>query len=197
MTEPDLLQELHEFPTLETERLVLRELREDDLAQAHRLFSDSEVMRYVGKQPHASLLETQDSIRRNRDLFRSRQGISWALTRRGADQFIGSCGHWRLLKPHFRTEIGYDLLPEHWGLGLMTEALVAILGFGFTRMGLHSVEAQIDPPNLRSRRVLERLGFQQDGLLRENYFFAGRFTDTAVFTLLRREFLPARTAASG
>lgn len=188
MNEPDLFRDIPEFPTLETERLLLRELREDDVADAHRMFTDAEVMRYVGKPLHADIEETRRFLQRNRDLFPAREGVRWALTRRGSDRLIGSGGHWRLMKPHYRAEIGYDLLPECWGQGLMTEALRAILRFGFARMGLHSVEAQIDPANRRSRRVLERLGFRQDGLLRENFFFAGTFTDTAVFTLLRREF---------
>ena len=74
--------------------------------------------------------------------------------------------------------------------GTMDELLQAVLAFGFDQMGLHSVEAQIDPDHARSRRVLERLGFQEDGRLRENYRdHTGRFTDTGVFTLLSREFV--------
>lgn len=191
MADFDPFAGLDEFPTLQTERLVLRELGQDDLAPAHRMYSDPKVMRYVGRLPHASIEETQEHLRRDRDLFPSRQGISWALTRRDSDQFIGSCGPWRLVKPHYRAEVGYDLLPEYWGQGLMTEALRASLRFCFTRMGLNSVTAQIDPQNQPSRRVLERLGFRQDGLLRQDYYFGGRFLDTAIFTLLRSEFLPS------
>ena len=70
--------------------------------------------------------------------------------------------------------------------GVMTEALGAMLDFGFTRMGLHSVEAQIHPANSGSRRVLEKLGFVQEGYFRENFLdpVEARFTDTAVFSLL-------------
>jgi ribosomal-protein-alanine N-acetyltransferase len=177
-----------QFPILVTERLVLRELREDDLAESHRIFSDPEAMRYVGKPPHTSLAETQLFLSRNQQLFPARSGVRWAITLAGDDRLIGSCGHWRLMKEHHRSEIGYDLLPEHWGKGIMTEALRAVLHFGFSRMGLHSTEAQIEPDNLRSRRVLEKLGFQRDGLIRENYFANGRYTDTEIFTLLAREF---------
>jgi ribosomal-protein-alanine N-acetyltransferase len=95
------------------------------------------------------------------------------------------------MKEHRRAEIGYDLLPALWGRGVMHEALRAILRFGFTEMELHSTEAQIDPANARSRRVLERLGFKQDGLIRENFLAHGKFFDTATFTLLAREFLAA------
>jgi ribosomal-protein-alanine N-acetyltransferase len=87
---------------------------------------------------------------------------------------------------HSRAEIGYELAPEWWGRGAMTEALGAALRFGFTSMGLHSVEAHIHPDNTGSQRVLEKLGFVQEGYFRENYndLVEGRFTDTAVFSLL-------------
>jgi ribosomal-protein-alanine N-acetyltransferase len=179
---------LDEFPTLQTARLTLRELRDEDAPAAFPLYSDPEATRFVGKPPHASLDETLELLRRNQHLHPAGAGVAWGLCLRGEDRFIGYAGHWRLMKQHHRSEIGYMLLPEHWGVGLMNEALRAILSFGFDRMGLNSVEAQTDPANTRSQRTLELLGFRQDGLLRESYYFAGEYTDTAVFTLLRREF---------
>ena len=113
--------------------------------------------------------------------------MRWAIANRANGQLIGTGGFWRLIKPHFRAEIGYELAPEWWGQGVMTEALGAMLGFGFTRMGLHSVEAQIHPDNSGSRRVLEKLGFVQEGYFHENFYdpVEAQFTDTAVFGLLR------------
>lgn len=177
------------FPRLETRRLVLRELREADVDDAFEMFSNPEVMRYIGRPVHKSLDDTRRILERNWAQFPQREGVHWAITLSGKDRLIGSCGHWRLMKEHKRAELGYDLLPAYWGQGIMSEALQAILRFGFTQMGLHSTEAQIDPANLRSRRVLERAGFRQDGLIRENYYSEGRFLDTAIFTLLGREFL--------
>lgn len=190
MSDKHLFQDAPEFPVLCTERLVLRELRENDAAAAFRMFSDPEVMRYTGKSVHADVAETLASLLRDRDAFPARAGIYWAITLRGDDAFIGSCCFFRLMSEHRRAEIGYDLHSAYWGRGLMAEALHAILAFGFTTMGLHSAEAQIDPDNERSRRVLSRLGFRQDGLLRENFYYAGRYLDTAVFTLLSREHQP-------
>ena len=191
MSEPatDLFAGLDEFPTLHTDRLTLRELRDDDVPAAFRLFSDPVAMRYIGKAPHTTHLDTLDFVRRNQLLFPAHEGVGWAMSLRGDGEltFIGYAGHWRLMKQHLRSEIGYQMLPGHWGKGLMTEALRAILRFGFDRMGLNSVEAQIDPANTRSKKTLERLGFSQDGLLRESYYFAGEYTDTGVFTLLKRE----------
>lgn len=182
-------QAFERFPILQTERLIMRELRDEDVAPAHRMFTDPEVMRYIGRFPHSSIEQTRQKLSSNQRLFPEQGGVRWAITLRERDAFIGSCGHWRLMKEHRRSEIGYDLLPEYWGKGIMTEALRAALRFGFVSLQLHSTEAQIDPENQRSRQVLERLGFRQDGLLRENFYFAGRYSDTACFTLLGREFL--------
>ena len=192
MSDPaaSLFADLHDFPTLHTERLTLRELSDGDAPAAFRLFSDPEVMRFIGKPPHTSHEETLAFVRRNQLLFPAEEGVGWAMCLRGTDELVGYAGHWRLMRQHLRSEIGYQMLREHWGNGLMTEALRAILRFGFERLGLNSVEAQIDPANTRSRKTLERLGFSQDGLLRESYYFAGEYTDTAFFTLLKRELAP-------
>jgi [ribosomal protein S5]-alanine N-acetyltransferase len=177
------------FPQLETERLILREVRPGDADDIFRIFADPEVIRYWGAAPMGSIEEAHGKIAGITTAFREKIGIRWAITRKGDDLLIGSCGHWRLIKQHMRSEIGYDLAPEQWGQGIMPEAVGAILQFGFERMGLHSVEAQIEPNNQGSRRVLEKLGFVQEGYFRENFYFDGTFTDTAVFSLLKSDWL--------
>jgi ribosomal-protein-alanine N-acetyltransferase len=177
------------FPVFETERLVLREITPDDAEDVFRIYADPQVMRYWGSAPMRSIDEAHGKIAGIAAAFGEREGIRWAITRKGSNQLIGSCGHWRLIKQHFRSEIGYDLAPEHWGQGIMPEAVGAILRFGFERMGLHSVEAQIEPNNQGSRRVLEKLGFVQEGYFRENFYYDGTFTDTAVFSLLKADWL--------
>jgi ribosomal-protein-alanine N-acetyltransferase len=175
------------FPVLETERLILREVGPSDAEQVFRIYSDPQVMRYWGSAPMGSIEEAHGKIAGYTAAFGARSGIRWAITRKGDDRLIGSCGHWRLMKQHLRSEIGYELAPEQWGQGIMPEAVGAIVRFGFEHMGLHSVEAQIEPNNQGSRRVLEKLGFVQEGYFRQNYFFDGEFTDTAVFSLLKTD----------
>ena len=177
------------FPVLETERLILREIGPGDAGEVFRIFADPEVIRYWGAAPMISIEEAHGKVAGYTTMFREKLGIRWAITRRGEGRLIGSCGHWRLIKQHMRSEIGYELAPAQWGQGIMPEAVGAILRFGFERMGLHSVEAQIEPGNQGSRRVLEKLGFVQEGYFRENYFFDGQFTDTAVFSLLKADWL--------
>ena len=183
----DLTSAFAAFPVLETERFTLREITLDDAADTFRIMGDPRVTRYFGASAMTSIDEAVARVNAIRSAFAEREGLRWAITRRADGQFIGSCAFWRLIKPHFRAEIGYELAPEFWGQGVMPEALSAVLAFGFTTLGLHSVEAHIHPANSGSRRVLEKLGFVQEGYFRENYYEPAedRFSDTGVFSLLR------------
>jgi ribosomal-protein-alanine N-acetyltransferase len=185
----DLTAAFAAFPVLETGRFILRAVALDDAADIFRIMADPLVTRYFGSAPMTSIDEAVRRVDGIRSAFEQQEGVRWAIARREDGRFIGSCGFWRLIKPHFRAEIGYELAPEFWGQGVMPEAAGAALSFGFTTMGLHSVEAQIHPENTGSRRVLEKLGFVQEGYFRENYYepAEGRFTDTAVFSLLRAD----------
>lgn len=175
------------FPVLETERFVLREFSMADVDATFAIMADPQVKRYFGSLPMTEREQAVDRVERVRAAFAERSGIRWAIARRSDDVFIGSCGFWRIEAKHARAEVGYELAPAAWGLGVMTEVLRAVLTFAFETMKLHSVEAQIHPDNVASRRVLEKVGFVQEGYFRENYFdvVEGRFTDTVVFSLLQ------------
>lgn len=175
------------FPVLQTERLVLRAVTPADATDMFRIMRDPRVVRYFGSAPMTSLDEAEQRIDRIGVAWQEQNGVRWAITQREHAQLIGTCGYWRLVNAHLWAEIGYELAPEHWGRGIMTEAVGAVLHFGFTTMKLHRVEAQIHPANTGSRRVLEKLGFVQEGYFRENYYEAveGKFTDTVVFSLLQ------------
>ena len=185
----DLSAAFATFPTLTTERLLLRAPEPADALALFRIMSDPRVTRYFGTVPMSALDEAERRVAGFQASFQDRRGIRWAIVLRETGEYIGSCGYWRLIPEHLRAEIGYELAPECWGQGLMTEAIGAVLGFGFTTMGLHSVEAQIHPENTGSRRVLEKLGFVQEGYFRENFYEPadGSFTDTAVFSLLQAD----------
>jgi [ribosomal protein S5]-alanine N-acetyltransferase len=176
------------FPTIETQRLLLREITLDDAEDVYRVYSDADVMEYWGGPPHRFLTETRQMITAIASDFQLHEGIRWAVTLKGFGtgngKFIGSCGHWRLMKRHYRSEIGYELARQHWGRGIMAEAVEAICQFGFKRMGLHSIEAQVDPANVRSVRLLARVRFRREGYLRENFFVNGRFHDSLLFARL-------------
>ncbi len=192
----DLSATFATFPALETERLLLRAVTPDDAADMFHIMRDPHVTRYFGSTPMVLENEAAQRIERINLAWQEQTGVRWAITQRGSARLLGTCGYWRLVKPHFWAEIGYELAPKYWGQGIMTEAIGAVLQFGFTTMGLHRVEAQIHPANIGSRRVLEKLGFVQEGYFRENYYEAvdGQFTDTAVFSLLQATWMHRRSA---
>jgi [ribosomal protein S5]-alanine N-acetyltransferase len=183
----DLDATFNSFPLLETERFVLREFTMDDVDAMFTIMSDAQVKRYFGSLPMTERAQAVERVERVHAAFKERSGVRWGIERRTDGAFIGSCGFWRIEAQHARAEVGYELSPAVWGQGVMTEVLRAVLAFGFTTMRLHSVEAQIHPDNTGSRRVLEKLGFVQEGYFRENYYdpVERRFTDTAVYSLLR------------
>lgn len=176
-----------EFPVLQTERLILREIKKEDAPQLLILRSDPEVLRYVDKEPMRTLAEAEELIERIRDSFVKTDGISWAINLKGSNELIALAGLWRIIKEHHRAEIGYTLLPEYWNLGLMSEALKAIIDFGFNSMKLHSIEANINPDNKASIRTAEKMGFVREAYFRENYYFQGQFLDSAIYSLLNRQ----------
>jgi ribosomal-protein-alanine N-acetyltransferase len=182
----DLTHAFATFPVLHTERMNLRAVTEDDAPDIFRIMADPLAMRYFGRVPMTDLSEAVQRAKSCEAAFQECTGIRWALALKEQAGYIGSCGYWRIVNEHHRAEIGYELAPECWGRGLMPEALAAILHFGFSLMGLHSVEANIHPDNIGSRRVLEKLGFVQEGYFRENFREAdGSFSDSAIFSLLR------------
>lgn len=183
----DLSHVFTTFPALETERCILRAITPDDAAAIFRIMSDPQVTRYLGRQPMTSMEEAVQRTRMYRTTFEEQAGIPWAVASRAHGQVMGTCVFWNLNRAHFRAEVGYILGSDWWGQGLIPEAVSAMLTFGFTTMGLHSVEAQLAPENMASRRVLEKLGFAQEAHFRENYYdpVEQRFTDTAVYSLLK------------
>ena len=114
-------------------------------------------------------------------------GIRWGIARKGDSKLIGTCGYTDWDKTAHKGEIGYDLDPAYWGQGIMTEALRAILEYGFKKMGLNRIQAVIDSENTRSQKLVLRLGFKKEGVLRHNSTFRGQFRDDVCFSLLEEE----------
>jgi RimJ/RimL family protein N-acetyltransferase len=176
--------------TLVTPRLRLRPMRRDDSEGLFLVFSDATAMRFWSSPPHASPLATAEVIERAQVAFMAGDGIEWAITRAGDDTAVGKIGHWRWQRPHSRSEVGFILRRDLWGQGFATEALGAVVEWGFRRLELHSIEAQLDSENRGSQRTLERAGFVREGLLRQSYFDGRTYRDTLVYGLLRADRRP-------
>lgn len=178
------------FPVLETERLILRDFSFSDTRDLYIIRSNPKVMEFMDSPKHQSLSDTEEMITLMLDSFMDETGVNWAIESKENGKMIGYIGFWRLIPEHVRAEIGYALKPPVWGKGYMKEAAWEVLRFGFEQLGLHSVEANVNPANLASARLLKSLGFQLEGRFKENYFFDGNFSDSHIFSLLESGFQP-------
>lgn len=193
----DREKEFPEFPVLETERLVLREVTMDDLDWYIEHFSRPEMVEGQDHPAPESREVAEAELRRYIvDLFKNRDGFRWGISLRGDRMLIGSLGYYKWARPSgHMAEVGYDLQREHWGKGIMSEAMRAIIDFGFERMRLTRIEAFVFLHNERSWRMLERLGFVREGLLRSRGFTVeGTVADDLLYSLLRSDWEQLRQA---
>ena len=189
-------------PELRSERLCLREVHDDDAPALFAIHSDPQVMRYWS---YPAWTEPAQAERKVADIQRQRRELDilvWAIADSGTDRLIGTSAAFAIDLTQGRAEIGYSLHRDWHGRGLASEALRLILRYLFDELGLRRIEADADPRNEASWRLLERLGFVREGLLRERWHVNGELCDTAFYGLLRRDFIakpqasPARPTTS-
>lgn len=172
------------FPLITTERLVLREITTNDANEIFFLRSDKGLLTYLDKAPEKSIDETIAFIGIIKKNQKDNDGILWGITLKESNSVIGTICYWRMQKEHYRAEIGYILHPAQQGKGIMNEAIKAVIKYGFETMKLHSIEANVNPGNKASMKLLEKNGFVKEAYFRENYYYNGRFIDSAIYSLL-------------
>lgn len=172
------------FPTIETERLVLRKITDEDLTDYHVLRNDVEAMKYLNKEEPQTIEFIQNLIQKIDTGIQNNTAINWAISLKEKPTLIGSIGFHYINLDHHRAEIGYMLLPNYWQQGITNEAIKAVIHFGFTLMKLHSIEAHINPENQASRNLLLKNGFIKEAYFKENFYFKGQFLDSEVLSLI-------------
>ena len=186
MTEPATL-----LPTLDTARLRLRCLKIEDAPAAHQAYGDPEAMRYWDMPPSIDLEETERRLTRSLSVDPQWHATWTVLARRDGqlpdDQFVGMVNYHARQQWNRRLALGWILIPRFQGRGYMQEAVRAVLAHCFTVLNAHRVEAEIEPNNVRSARLAQRLGFQREGLLRDRLFVADRPRTQQMYGLLRSE----------
>lgn len=173
------------FPLLQTDRLTLRSVSGSDASAIFRLYSDAGVMKQRGEPLFENVTEADKLIFYWRKLFAEENGLRWGIVLKSNERLIGTLGFKKVEHQHFRADIGYELDPECWNKGIMTEAVKVVTDFGFEKMNLHSIEANITPDHFASRRVLEKLGFEQEAHFKENYYYKG-WWDSAIWCLRKK-----------
>jgi ribosomal-protein-alanine N-acetyltransferase len=177
------------FPLLETERLVLRAATLEDAAALQSIRTNPEVMQYMDTFYHDALQVSKDFITYNIEGFANKKVIYWMIEEKASGKTIGDFSFWKIDSKHHRSEIGYTLDPNYWGKGYMKEAMLRLFSFGFKDFNLRSFEANINPKNDKSKRILLKLGFQKEAYFRENFFYNGEYLDSEIYCLLEKDFI--------
>ena len=174
---------------LNTPRLRLRPYRSSDAEALFAIYSDVRVMRYWSYPPWPSIDKAHEMIANDATALAAGEHVRLGVETMSDAKLIGHCSLFNFNAQCQRAEIGYGLAFAAWGRGYMHEALTALLDYGFAELALNRVEADVDPRNLASAKALERLGFQNEGLLRERWVVDGEVSDSGIYGLLRRDWL--------
>ena len=175
------------LPTLHATRIHLRALRADDVTALYGVFGDPQVMRYWSRPAFVDQDEVVAYLARIQAGFVAQRLYQWGIADARTDAVIGTTTLYDLDPDNRRCGIGYALRYDRWGQGLAREAMETLLAFCFSILPLRRLEADVDPRNLRSCKLLERLGFRPEGLLRERWEVAGEITDSAIYGLLKHQ----------
>jgi [ribosomal protein S5]-alanine N-acetyltransferase len=188
----DVLRSLPALPCLSGARVRLRPPRAADVAAVYALFSDPLTMRWWSRPPMRQRDEAEAYIASIGRGLAARSFLNWLIADAFDDQAIGSCTLYDIQVPHLRAGIGYALSSTRCGQGLASEAVGLALRWGFGQLGLNRIEADAHPDNLPSRRLLERLGFQLEGQLRQRFVAGEEIQDSAIYGLLAEDWRARR-----
>lgn len=173
------------LPTLTTPRLILRPMRMSDAKDLYAYARDPAVSRHVLWDAHEDIGQSRRFLRAA--IWQYRRGLpaSFAITLRDSGRMIGTIGFMWVNTDHNSAEVGYSLSRTYWNQGYMTEALRAVIAFGFDTLHLNRIEAQHQTDNPASGRVMAHVGMQYEGLMRQRLTNKGRYVDVMVYAMLR------------
>lgn len=178
---------MRNFPVLQTDRLELVEIKECHLRDILDLFGNENVIKFYNLLPFENEQDAQKFIDWYHIRFKDGLGFRWGISIKGEKNIIGTIGFNNFTKKH-RANIGYDLKPEYWNNGYITEALNEIIDFGFNQLEINRIEAEVMQGNESSERVLYKLNFKKEGILRQWMFWNEKYYDMSMFALLRIEY---------
>lgn len=176
------------MPALETERLILRKLTMHDAQDIYDYSCDSQVARHVLWEAHRSIGESRAYLRYMLRKYRAGEPASWGIELRETGKIIGTIGFMWIQPDNAAAEVGYSLSRAHWNRGIMTEALAAVIRYGFHSLKLNRIEAIHELDNPASGAVMRKCGMRHEGTLREKLLNKGRYVDVDLYAILRRNY---------
>ena len=176
------------MPDLNTQRLVLRKLIMRDAPDIFHYSKDPEVARHVLWDAHRSIGDSRAYLRWMLRRYRGHEPASWGIEYRDTGEIIGTIGFMWIQEDNAAAEVGYSLSREYWNQGIMTEALRAVLRYGFDHLNLNRIEAQHETTNPASGAVMRKCHMQKEGTLRSRLFNKGRYVDVDLYAILKRDY---------
>ncbi len=177
-----------QLENIKTKRLHIRELEFSDIQAVFEIFSNPEVIRYWGSPQMTEISQAENFVEETHAGFQNLKLLEWGIIENKTDRLIGTCAYSSWDRTNKRAEIGFALNREFWGNGMMKELLSAFIPFGFGKLELHRIEADVDPRNTASIKLLEFFGFKREGYLRERYHLNNEIQDSIFYALLKREY---------
>jgi len=190
----NLLDILANIPTIETERLLLRKISLNDASDMFEYASNPEVSEYTMWSTHTSIEDTKYFLKSITKMYKKRELVDWGIVHKVEKKFIGTCGFVEWSMTHSRAEMGYAISRKYWNQGYMSEAVNAMMEFGFREMLLNRIQGKCQVDNIGSARVMEKVGMQLEGILRQQLFVKGEYWDLKIYSILRDDFFAVSAA---
>lgn len=172
---------------LETDRLIIRRLTFNDVADMFEYASNPMVTKYLPWEAHKSIEDTMNFLNMVLDSYKKGQVSGWGIVLKENSKLIGTCGYVWWQTENEKAEIGYALSPDYWNRGIVTEAAKEIIKFGFENMRLNRIEAHCVDKNIASERIMQKIGMKYEGLLRDFRKFKGKYCDFKMYSILKKE----------
>ena len=172
-----------EFHNIKTERLLLRQFVESDIESVFKGLSHPDIIKYYGVS-YRTIEDTKEQMKFFADLEKNKTGIWWAVCSLDNKIFYGAGGLNSISREHKKAEIGFWLLSDFWGQGIMTEAMPLICNYGFDKLGLHRIEGMVETENTNCKNAMAKLDFRHEGTMRECEIKNGKFISLDIYSKL-------------
>ncbi len=170
---------------IQTDRLNLRPITMQDLDEVYAIYADVQTMKFWSEPPMQFIAQAKEKIMQSIQANENGTALSLVVELKETQQMIGQISMYNFHQASARAEIGYVLSRKQWQKGLMSEALLAFIAFCFTELNLRRLEADIDPDNTASAALLQNMGFDKEGYLKQRWVVDGLMTDSALYGLLK------------
>ena len=173
------------FPTIETDKFLLREMSLKDVDDMFCYYSNLEMMKFTSTDVHTSKDETLARITKLSNSFNSKKGIAWVIEDKESMRVIGDVGIYYITSDYKKAGIGFNVAQKYWNKGYGTQALTLVLRHAINKMNINRIEATCKVNNIASARVMEKSGMHYEGTLRQYSSKNGKYYDVKIYSLIK------------